>query len=115
VKATLSPQKWDRWRRNPCDFVEEVLHDPETGKPFQLLDVERRFMERAFETDADGRMTYPELLYGAPRKSGKTAFGALFMLTMVQLYRGFLTCGSSGWSQPLGTTARPKQINRQPR
>jgi hypothetical protein len=58
VKATLSPQKWDRWRRNPCDFVEEVLHDPETGKPFQLLDVERRFMERAFETDADGRMTY---------------------------------------------------------
>ena len=66
MRATLSPQKWDRWRRNPCDFV-EVLHDPETGKPFSLLDVERRFMERAFETEADGRMTYPELLYGAPK------------------------------------------------
>jgi phage terminase large subunit-like protein len=66
----------------------EVLHDPETGKPFRLLDVERRFMERAFETDADGRMLFPELVYGAPKKSGKTAFGALFMLTMVLLYGG---------------------------
>jgi phage terminase large subunit-like protein len=84
----ISPTKWARWRRNPCDFVEEVLHDPETGKPFRLLDVERAFMERAFETDADGHMLYPELVYGAPKKSGKTAFGALFMLTMVILYGG---------------------------
>jgi Phage Terminase len=88
VKATLSPQKWERWRRNPCDFVEEVLHDPETGKPFRLLDVERRFLDLAFKTDADGRRLYPELVYGAPKKSGKTAFGALFMLTMVILYGG---------------------------
>src|SRR5271156_618620 len=84
----IAQQRIDSWRRNPCEFVEQTLHDPETGKPFRLLDVERRFMERAFETDADGRMLYPELLYGAPKKSGKTAFGALFMLTMVLLYGG---------------------------
>jgi phage terminase large subunit-like protein len=85
---TISPTTWARWKRRPCDFVEECLHDPEVGKPFRLLDVERRFMERAFETDADGRMLFPELVYGAPKKSGKTAFGALFMLTMVLLYGG---------------------------
>jgi Phage Terminase len=84
----ISPKTWDRWRRNPCDFVEEVLHDPETGRPFRLLEVERRFLDLAFNTDADGRMLYPELVYGAPKKSGKTAFGALFMLTMVILYGG---------------------------
>ena len=88
MKYQITQQRLDRWRRSPCDFVEEVLHDPETGKPFRLLDVERRFMERAFEADADGRMLYPELVYGAPKKSGKTAFGALFMLTMVLLYGG---------------------------
>jgi phage terminase large subunit-like protein len=88
MPTPISQTRWDRWRRLPCDFVEEVLHDPETGKPFRLLDVERAFMERAFETDAAGRMRYPELIYGAPKKSGKTAFGALFMLTMVLLYGG---------------------------
>jgi phage terminase large subunit-like protein len=88
MSKSISPKTFARWQRNPCDFVEEVLHDPETGKPFRLLDVERRFMERAFDTGPDGRMLFPELVYGAPKKSGKTAFGALFMLTMVILYGG---------------------------
>src|ERR1700757_1174107 len=91
---------WARWRHSPCDFVEEVLPDPETGKPFCLLDVERRFMERAFDTDANGRMLYPELVYGAPKKSGKTAFGALFMLTMVILYGGRFAEGFAAANDP---------------
>ncbi len=37
---SISQTTFNRWQRNPCDFVEEVLFDPETGKPFRLLDAE---------------------------------------------------------------------------
>ena len=49
-----------RWRDAPISFVEEVLCDPETGRPFRLLDAERAFMQHAFALDADGRLLYPE-------------------------------------------------------
>jgi hypothetical protein len=26
-----------RWRLQPISFIEEVLHDPETGTPYRLL------------------------------------------------------------------------------
>jgi hypothetical protein len=35
----------DRWRSNPISFIETVLHDPETKKPFKLLPAERAFLE----------------------------------------------------------------------
>ena len=38
----------DRWRSNPISFIETVLHDPETKKPFKLLPAERAFLEHAF-------------------------------------------------------------------
>jgi len=78
----------DRWRANPISFIETVLHDPETGKPFKLLDAERDFLQHAFQTDADGRLLYPELIFGAPKKSGKTGFAALIVLTMILLFGG---------------------------
>jgi len=78
----------DRWRANPIAFIEEVLHDPETGKPFVLLDAERDFLLYAFQTDDDGRLRYPELIFGAPKKSGKTGFAALIVLTMILLFGG---------------------------
>ena len=62
-----------------------MLHDPETGKPFVLLDAEREFMRHAFALDADGRLLYPEQCYGAPKKSGKTTLAALVVLVMVLL------------------------------
>jgi phage terminase large subunit-like protein len=74
-----------RWRANPTSFVTEVLHDPETGKPFVLLDAERDFMRLSFALDADGRLLYPEQCYSAPKKSGKTTLAALIVLTMVLL------------------------------
>jgi phage terminase large subunit-like protein len=74
-----------RWRADPLSFVEEVLHDPETGKPFVLLEAERAFMRRAFVLDPNGRLAYPELVYGAPKKSGKTTLAALIVLVMVLL------------------------------
>jgi len=78
----------DQWRSNPAAFIETVLHNPETGAPFVLLDAERNFLQHAFQTDDDGRLRYPEQIYGAPKKSGKTGFAALHMLTTVLLFGG---------------------------
>ena len=50
-----------RWRSDPLSFVEQVLYDPETGKPFVLLEAERAFMRHAFALDANGRLLFPEL------------------------------------------------------
>jgi len=74
------------WRADPISFIETVLCDPETGEPFKLLPAEREFLEHAFTFDADGRLLYSELIFGAPKKSGKTGFAALHMLTMILLF-----------------------------
>jgi hypothetical protein len=51
-----------RWRASPIAFIEEMLHDPETGRPFVLLEAERAFMRHAFTLDRNGRLAYPELV-----------------------------------------------------
>jgi phage terminase large subunit-like protein len=76
-----------RWRADPVSFVEDVLHDPETGKPFVLLEAERAFMRHAFAFGPDDRLAYPELVYGAPKKSGKSTCAAIIVLVMVLLRR----------------------------
>jgi hypothetical protein len=60
----------DRWRREPARFIAEVIRDPETGKPFELLPAERVFLEHAYRTDDAGRLLYPEQVYSCPKKSG---------------------------------------------
>jgi phage terminase large subunit-like protein len=84
----ISQATWARWRRSPCDFVEEVLHDPETGKPFRLLDAECAFLDRAYQLADNGKLLYPEQLYAAPKKSGKTGFAALHTLATILLFGG---------------------------
>jgi hypothetical protein len=49
-----------RWQREPISFIEEVLRDPETGRPFELFDAERQFLARAYQRDQNGRLLYPE-------------------------------------------------------
>ncbi len=83
--TVLDSTTLSRWRSSPISFVEEVLHDPETGKPFVLLPAEIAFMTHAFALDDDGRLKYPELVYGAPKKSGKTSLAAMIVLVMVLL------------------------------
>ena len=77
----LSPQQLARRRRDPCTFIEQNLYDPETGKPFKLLPAERDFIKHAFKTDDIGRLLYQDQAYCAPKKSGKTGFGVLHLLT----------------------------------
>ncbi len=64
------------------------MHDPETGAPFVLLPAERQFLERAFLLNDSGRLRFPEMCFGAPKKSGKTTLASLVMLTMVLLFGG---------------------------
>lgn len=78
----------DHWRANPVQFIETCLFDPETGAPFVLLPAERDFLQHAFKTNESGRLLFPELVFGAPKKSGKTGFAALFVLTMILLFGG---------------------------
>lgn len=68
------------WRADPVAFISEVLINPETSKPFVLYGEEIEFLRRAFTLMSDGRLPFPELLFSAPKKSGKTALAAFAML-----------------------------------
>jgi phage terminase large subunit-like protein len=76
------------WRRDPAKFIEAACVNPETRKPFILLPAERAFFARAFAFEPDGRLRYPEQVYAAPKKSGKTTFAALHLLATVILFGG---------------------------
>ena len=65
-----------------------MICDPETGRPFHLLDAERTFLQHAFYVTPAGRLRYPEQLYSCPKKSGKTTFAAIHTLTLVLLFGG---------------------------
>jgi len=75
----LDPSALARWRSDPAAFITEVMVDPETGKPFVLLDAERAFLEHAFKIGSDGRLVFPEQVFSAPKKSAKTGFAAMHL------------------------------------
>ena len=79
-----------RWR-DPVRFCSEVLHDPETGKPFVLYAEQAEFLRRAFTLAPDGKMLHSELVFSAPKKSGKTALAA-----MVAIYTAAQLAGQRG-------------------
>ncbi len=70
------------------EFIERVLVNPETSAPFVLTDAERSFLSHAFELNSNGRMKYPELLFSAPKKSGKTTLAAMIVLYAVVVLGG---------------------------
>ena len=88
MSELLEPSAADQWRRDPAAFIEAVLYDPETRAPFRLLPAERAFMDRCFRIGESGRLVFPEWVYGAPKKSGKTGFSALLMLTTILAFGG---------------------------
>ena len=86
--TALTASDLKQFRLSPVAFIEEVLHDPETAKPFKLNRAERRFLNKAFRLTRDGRLKYPELLYSAPKKSGKTGFAAMIVLFVIVVLGG---------------------------
>jgi hypothetical protein len=65
-----------RWKRDPVSFIREVLVNPESGEPFELYQQQIVFLRTALTIKPDGRLAYPELVFAAPKKSGKTALAA---------------------------------------
>lgn len=95
----------ERWQADPIAFIEEVLIDPETDRPFVLLDAERAFLQHAFTIGPDGRMLYPEQIYSCPKKSGKTTLAAIYVITMVLLFGGAFAeaiCAANDFEQSVG-------------
>lgn len=71
----------------PVEFM-QALVDPDSGQPFVLYRAQRRFLTEAFVPTADGSLPYPELLYSAPKKSGKTTLAAVCVLYVVRVLGG---------------------------
>jgi phage terminase large subunit-like protein len=84
----LEESALERWRREPTAFISEVMRDPETGNPFALLPCERRFFEHAYKANDAGRLLYPEQAYSAPKKTGKTTFNGMHVLTTTLVFGG---------------------------
>ncbi len=78
----------ERYRRDPVAFITECLVDPETGQPFVLYPAQVAFLRAALTIGDAGRLPAPELLYGAPKKSGNTALGAMAMLYVIVVLAG---------------------------
>jgi hypothetical protein len=77
-----------RWRRDPIAFIRDVLRDPETGAPFVLYPAQEEFLRLGLTLTADGRLPFAELVFAAPKKSGKTAIAAMSMLYAVIVLGG---------------------------
>jgi len=69
-------------------FIEGELRDPDTGAPFKLYGAEKRFLRRALKLTKAGRLPYPELVYSAPKKSGKTALAAMITIYVIAVLGG---------------------------
>ena len=79
----ITPKILNKWKRDPVAFIREVLINPDTGAPFQLSAAQRRFLRRALTITAEGRLLFPELLFSAPKKSGKTTLAAMIVIYII--------------------------------
>jgi hypothetical protein len=77
----------DRWHGNSVAFVRECLRDPETGEQFVLYPEEETFLREAL-TLHGSRLLYPELVFSAPKKSGKTMLAAMATLYVIVVLGG---------------------------
>jgi hypothetical protein len=78
----------DRSEPSAAAWIEATLVDPETGALFVLTEAEREFLAHAFELTPDGRLRYPELVFSAIKKSGKTAFAAMVLIYVIVVLGG---------------------------
>lgn len=99
------PTKVDRWRSDPVAFITDVLRDPQTGRPFALYPAQVEFVRRAFTLRPDGSLPYPELIFSAPKKSGKTGLAAMLAIYVAIVIGGRLAevyCLSNDYEQSVG-------------
>ncbi len=80
--TVLDSTTLSRWKTSPISFVEEVLCDPETGKPFGCCPRDR-VHAHAFALDDDGRLLYPELATARRRKRQDDARGHIVIVMVL--------------------------------
>jgi phage terminase large subunit-like protein len=87
VKAARFEETLRQWIADPVSFMDSLV-DPETDEPFCLYQEEKTFVREAFTLRTDGTLPYAEVVFSAPKKSGKTALGALCGLYVVFVLGG---------------------------
>jgi hypothetical protein len=105
VIKTLDKAAVKRWRGDPVAFIREVLINPENGQPFELYAEEAEFMRRAFTLSPAGRLSFSEIVFGGPKKSGKTAVAAWCAIYVAVAVGGSLAdiyCLSNDYEQSVG-------------
>jgi hypothetical protein len=88
MTEALEHSALSRWRQQPIAFIQEVIRNPDTGRPFELLEAQRKFFAHAWRTDENGRLLFPEQIFAAPKKSGKTETAALHLITTTLIFGG---------------------------
>ena len=88
VRETLDATSLARWRSDPIAFIEHVLCDPETGRPFVLSDAEREFLQARLHARRQRQAHVSRACVRRDQEVGKTTLAAIIMLTMILLYGG---------------------------
>jgi phage terminase large subunit-like protein len=88
MPTTELRDRLERWKSNPISFIQEVLCDPETQRPFVLYREQIVFLREAFRLKPEGRMAHTELVFSAGKKSGKTGLAALIVIATAVLLAG---------------------------
>ncbi len=87
MKAPMaSATDWSVYARNPIRFCDEFIPFNEKGQPWRLSAHHRRVLRLAFTWDALGALALRLLLWGEPKKSGKT-----FIAAVLGLWWGYVT------------------------
>lgn len=93
------------WRSDPIAFIRDFCRNPETGQAFELYPAQERFLREALTVTPDGQLPYSELLFSAPKKSGKTALAAMIVLYVILVLGGPYAeayCLSNDYEQSVG-------------
>ena len=83
----LNTSALKRWRKDPTRFIEEVLRDPDTGRPFQLCPAESASSNTPSRPTMQAGWSTPSLV-ATPKKTGKTEFAAMHLMTTTLLFGG---------------------------
>lgn len=89
-KRTREPElamPCQRFAGDPVGFMRSLIC-PETGSLFEPYASQERFLLAREALAEDGRFLYPEQVFSAPKKSGKTGFGGVTCLYDVAVVGG---------------------------
>jgi phage terminase large subunit-like protein len=103
--TSLTRASIERWTRDPVACISECFIDPESGKPYVLYTEQRKFLGLALTRTKQGRLPFSEMLFGAPKKSGKTCLAAWFAIYIAAFIGGRFAevyCLSNDYEQSVG-------------